>query len=554
MCGQPVATARPTTRAENYFQLLAHANEAASRPATPPPAGRSPQMAQGYFDAFFRVEQRLGMGASGAVFLVQHVIDGNELGRFALKRIAVGSSSAYLLDVLREVRLLESLRHDNVVTYHHAWLESYQWSSFQAPVPTLHILMQWADGGSLDDLIEARLGGPPPATNDADTSREARIARHRARTASSKSRAVHFLSAEEVRSLFTDVASGLGFLHERAILHLDLKPGNVLLTFEDGRLIPRALLSDFGTALDSLSSTASQRERTGNTGTLEYAAPETLASHDPGGLNKLRPMDAKADMWSLGMILYVLVFFRLPWKTGEDRVLRGGRADSAGLQDELEEEIRRYTGFIATTAQRQTLTRRGLPKAIVTLLESLLRVNPTHRPACERVLGAIREAKLGRESPENEREAVVVARKPATPPAPAEVVVRRRSPSPREQQQPVVLRRRASSSAVRRPSDELLLEPPENLLLGPGGGAASPDVAPREVLRLLVGRVARIGLLAVKVYALARAAPPPPAPVSALLALLAAADFWTDRPDTRRSGVLALVHFGVMRAVGRRWM
>lgn len=37
-------------------------------------------MAQGYFDAFFRVEQRLGMGASGAVFLVQHVIDGNELG------------------------------------------------------------------------------------------------------------------------------------------------------------------------------------------------------------------------------------------------------------------------------------------------------------------------------------------------------------------------------------------------------------------------------------------------------------------------------------------
>ena len=60
-------------------------------------------MAQGYFDAFFRVEQRLGMGASGAVFLVQHVIDGNELGRFALKRIAVGSSSAYLLDVLRDL-------------------------------------------------------------------------------------------------------------------------------------------------------------------------------------------------------------------------------------------------------------------------------------------------------------------------------------------------------------------------------------------------------------------------------------------------------------------
>ena len=71
--------------------------------------------------------------------------------------------------------------------------------------------------------------------------------------------------------------------HSKAILHLDLKPGNVLLTWDEGRLMyvfffgicsvlilfisfrPRAMLSDFGTSRDMLK--RSRVRRSGNTGT-----------------------------------------------------------------------------------------------------------------------------------------------------------------------------------------------------------------------------------------------------------------------------------------------
>ena len=71
------------SRASNYFQLLAVSNEISSRPSTPPPAiengsgsGRSgvfpaEMMAEGYFQAFFQEERRIGMGANGSVYLCQ---------------------------------------------------------------------------------------------------------------------------------------------------------------------------------------------------------------------------------------------------------------------------------------------------------------------------------------------------------------------------------------------------------------------------------------------------------------------------------------------------
>ncbi|KAF7349348.1 Other/IKS protein kinase [Mycena sanguinolenta] len=416
-------------RASNYFHLLEIANETTSRPSTPPPSGSRSRgsafpaeaMAEGYFKAFFQEECRLGMGANGSVYLCQHVLDGNPLGHFAVKKIAV--------------RLLERLHHPNIVTYHHAWLESCQFSSFGPKVPTLHVLMQWAEGGSLDDFIDVRLGrgshhihihptsGSQTPTGTADTqlnadaspgpdqlSRSARIRAFRefqrappeqrermrdelARTRSNGTSSatwtpVHLLSSEEVKSLFQDVVEGLSFLHNKSILHLDLKPGNVLLTWDEGKLIPRAMLSDFGTSRDMLHSS---RSRSGNTGTLEYTSPESLPSPQTGMLN---PVDSKADMWSLGMILHKLLFFKLPYKYASDGDALGSKVGEGDKMDRLENEVSTYPGFKSNQALAIQFETRRLPRAFLVLLESLLCVAPSGRPSCERVLTAIHEGRF----------------------------------------------------------------------------------------------------------------------------------------------------------------
>lgn len=54
------------------------------------------------------------MGAQGTVFLCQHVLDDQPLGLYAVKKVAVGTSHAYLAQILREIRLLQGLRHENI--------------------------------------------------------------------------------------------------------------------------------------------------------------------------------------------------------------------------------------------------------------------------------------------------------------------------------------------------------------------------------------------------------------------------------------------------------
>lgn len=118
-------------------------------------AHRNPQpldssaTAQGYYSRFFIELKKLGRGSRGQVYLCQHVLNGNRLGTYAVKKIPCGDDAEHLLTSLKEVHLLETLQHPNVVHYQHAWIEDGRTSAFAPIVPTLHVLMMAANGGSL---------------------------------------------------------------------------------------------------------------------------------------------------------------------------------------------------------------------------------------------------------------------------------------------------------------------------------------------------------------------------------------------------------------------
>ncbi|RKO98750.1 hypothetical protein CXG81DRAFT_15493, partial [Caulochytrium protostelioides] len=108
----------------------------------------------GYYDRFFVEQRRLGRGAGGSVFLCQHMLDGIVLGHFAVKTVPVGESRRWLAKTLGEVHLVQGLRHPNIIAYKHAWLEHRQLTRFGPPVPCLFILMEYANGGNLEEYLE----------------------------------------------------------------------------------------------------------------------------------------------------------------------------------------------------------------------------------------------------------------------------------------------------------------------------------------------------------------------------------------------------------------
>ncbi|MFD5539399.1 protein kinase [Streptomyces sp. NPDC127079] len=129
-----------------------------------------------------------------------------------------------------------------------------------------------------------------------------------------------------VRSLGAGIAVALSAVHAQGIVHLDLKPANVLLT-EDG---PRVI--DFGIAqIERLT-----EPRRGFAGTYAYASPEQLREQ--------AAFTPASDVFSLGTVLARLALGRSPWGRDTPSVvarIRAGTPDLTGLPKDLAEVVRR---------------------------------------------------------------------------------------------------------------------------------------------------------------------------------------------------------------------
>ncbi|MCB9695319.1 MAG: serine/threonine protein kinase [Alphaproteobacteria bacterium] len=196
----------------------------------------------------FEVERVLGSGGTALVYLVRERATGTP---YALKVLTV-TSQTIRERMLREGEVQQKLVHLNVVQVKEV-LDL-------AGAPGL--LMEYIDGPSLESAL-GRYG----------------------------------LTLHDAETLFLGILSGVRAAHQMGLVHRDLKPANVLLARTPEGFVPK--VTDFGLAKLLLNDPTVAHTRSGIAmGTPSYMAPEQIRD--------ARSVDQRADLWSLGCLLYEL--------------------------------------------------------------------------------------------------------------------------------------------------------------------------------------------------------------------------------------------------------
>lgn len=252
--------------------------------------------------ADYEVLEKVGQGAQGVVHRAIQRSTGTVV---ALKQIDVSDmTTKERIAALAEVKVLASLAEDPhpcVVTYVESFVDQ----------GLLCIALQWSASGTLQDALNARQGG--------GVSEEGKPLK---KSSSSSRKPKDPFDEREIWNFFLSIALGLEHIHRHAVLHRDVKMANVFLherTTNDHHnstaeeepsmtplssstaLLPRIQIGDFGvsTILDDRS-----RART-MVGTPYYLSPELCMG---------KAYSQKSDVWSLGVILYVLLNQKMPFE------------------------------------------------------------------------------------------------------------------------------------------------------------------------------------------------------------------------------------------------
>ena len=220
-----------------------------------------PQLSTGDEVAGYTLESLLGRGGMGEVF---RAVDAHLARAVALKVLAPGlvDDEASRERILRESQLAASIDHPNVIPVYAAGEADGH----------VYIAMRLVEGSDLRSVLR-RDGRLEPA------------------------RAI---------ALVAQVASALDAAHARGLVHRDVKPSNVLIDSQQER--EHCYLADFGittTASDLQPVDVSQRLL----GTLAYVAPEQVRGD---------PVDARADVYSLGCLLFECLTGEVPFVRDSD--------------------------------------------------------------------------------------------------------------------------------------------------------------------------------------------------------------------------------------------
>ena len=205
----------------------------------------------------YKIVKLLGEGSFGKAYLCENLADNSQC---VIKQIPLNDlDEEEKKDTFNEVLILKKVNHSNIIKFIDVFKSS-------RPVNTLNIVTEYADDGDLNQKIEKLRQKKSPFTE------------------------------KEILNYLTQICLALNHIHKKKIIHRDLKSGNIFLT-KSGLV----KLGDFGISKGFKNTWEKARTKVG---TPYYLSPEIINS---------KPYDSKSDIWALGVLIYEMMTFKMPF-------------------------------------------------------------------------------------------------------------------------------------------------------------------------------------------------------------------------------------------------